>query len=221
MRRGALGLLFGCFILFSSTASAAMKGIASMSVTGGSLNEPFMELYPTLIYMGPDTNLTAGYIGSGVADTEPTEYALDSLMVFALNGFTAGIYTAAANLGDIDSPAGSIPGGSVPSGWIDTNAGTLTLDISSFFVNWGWDWNMSPWDGGNVTGSWDAATGVYDLHWSFYAPGGGFGSNWNFGLTGIATAVPEPSTNMLWMAGIGLLIARSKHVFRADSGRAA
>lgn len=213
MHRAAFGLLLGCSILFSSTTSAAIKEIASMSVTGGSLSEPFQELYPTLIYIGPDTNLAAGYIGAGGADTDPSEYALDSLMVFALNGLTAGIYTAAANLGDLDSPAGSIPGGSVPSGWIDTNAGTLTLDISSFFVNWGWDWSMTPWDGSDVTGSWDSATGVYNLHWSFYAPGGGFGSNWNFGLTGVAMAVPEPSSNMLWIAGLGLLIARSRHLF--------
>jgi hypothetical protein len=211
MRQFASRLLFANFVLLSSVASAAQFQIAHMSISGGSLSEPMMGFYPTLIHIGPDTNLVGGYIGSGgTTTTGPTDYAPDNLMVFGLEGATASIYTAASNLGDISSPAGSQLGGAVPQGTLDPDAGTITLDVKSFFFNSN-DSDLSiaptPWLGSlPVTGTWDSATGTYSLEWSFNVPGFGFGSSWYLSLTGIATPVPEASMAGLWVAGLGLLL---------------
>ncbi len=210
MRQLALRLLFANFLLLSSVASAAQLQIAHMSISGGSLSEPILGYYPTLIHIGPDTNLVGGYIGSGgTTTTGPRDYAPDNLMVFELAGATASIYTAASNLGDLYSPAGSQLGGAVPHGSLDPDAGTITLDAKSFFFNSS-DTDLSiapaPWLGSPpVTGTWDSATGIYSLEWSFYVSGG-FGSTWYLSLTGTATPVPEASTLGLWAAGLGLLL---------------
>jgi len=210
MRQFASGLLGAHFLLLSTVASAAPSQIAHMTVSGGSLSAPMAGYYPTLIHIGPDTNLVGGYIGSGgTTATGPSDYALDNLMVFDLAGATASIYTAASNLGDINSPAGSLQGGAVPQGTLDPDAGLITLDAKSFFFNSN-DTDLSiapdPWLGSPpVTGSWDSATGLYSLEWSFIVPGG-FGTTWYLSLTGIATPVPEASMAGLWIAGLGLLL---------------
>lgn len=210
MHQLASRLLFAHFLLLAPAVSAGQLQIAHMSVSGGSLSEPMLGYYPTLIHIGPDTNLVGGYIGSGgTTTTGPSDYAPDNLMVFELAGATASIYTAASNLGDIYSPAGSQLGGAVPQGSLDPDAGTITLDAKSFFFNSS-DTDLSiaptPWLGSPpVTGTWDSATGIYSLEWSFYVPGG-FGSTWYLSLSGTATPVPEASTLGLWAAGLGLLL---------------
>lgn len=211
MHQFASRLLFASFLLLSPVASAAQLQIAHMSISGGSLSEPLIGLYPTLIHIGPDTDLVGGYIGSGgTTTTGPAEYAADNLMVFELGGATASVYTAASNLGDINSPAGSKQGGAVAQGTLDPDAGIITLDVKSFFLNAN-DTDHSiapaPWLGSPpVTGTWDGTTGFYNLEWSFYMPGFGFGSTWYLSLTGTATPVPEVSVLGLWITGLGLLL---------------
>ena len=211
MRQFASRLLCINFLLLSPVASAATLQIAHMSISGGLLSEPAEGLYPTLAHIGPDTNLVGGYIGSGgTTTTGHADYAADNVMVFELNGVTASVYTAASNLGDIYSPAGSEQGGPVPQGTLDPDAGVITLDVKSFFLNSNdTDYSIAPapWFGSPpVTGTWDGTTGLYSLEWSFYLPLGGFGQTWYLSLTGTATPVPEASTPALWIAGLGLLL---------------
>lgn len=211
MRQFATGLLGAHFLLLSTVAAAAPFQIAHMSVSGGSLSEPMAGYYPTLIHIGPDTNLVGGYIGSGgTTTTGPSGYAPDNLMVFELEGATASIFTAASNLGDLYSPAASLLGGAVPQGILDPDLGVITLDVKSFFLNSNdTDYAIAPapWLGSPpVSGTWDSATGAYSLEWSFYLPQGGFGSTWYLSLTGIATPVPEVSMAGMWVVGLGLLL---------------
>lgn len=133
--------------------------------------------------------------------------------MFDFHGYTASFYTAAASLGDDQGPApGYIAGGPVPSGTIDTAAGTIALDIRSLFVNqMDTDVNVAPVGGVPVMGSWDALTQSYRLQWDGYFPGPGFGAYWQFELTGFATPVPGPVGPMLWLAGLGLVLARGHH----------
>lgn len=211
MQQFASRLIFASCLLLSPVASGAPAQIAQMSVSGGSLSEPSEGLYPTLIHIGPDTNLVGGYIGSGgTTTTGSSDYAADNIMVFELGGATASVYTAASNLGDIYSPAGSEQGGTVPHGTLDPDAGVITLDVKSFFLNAS-DTDHSiapaPWLGSPpVTGTWDGTTGIYSLEWSFYLPFGGFGQTWHLSLTGTATPVPEASMPALWVTGLGLLL---------------
>lgn len=211
MHRFASRLLGVNFLLLSPVASAAALQIAHMSISEASLSEPSEGLYPTLVHIGPDTNLVGGYIGSGgTTTTGSADYAADNVMVFDHHGVTASVYTAASNLGDINSPAESKLGGAVPQGTLDPDAGIITLDMKSFFLNsTDTDYSIAPapWLGSPpVTGTWDVTTGLYSLEWSFYLPFGGFGQTWYLSFTGMAMPVPEASTPALWIAGLGLLL---------------
>lgn len=206
-RKLMMGLLSGLPFL----AQGATLDISSMSVTGGAMYGPEPWMATTLIYVGPETNLVGAYIGSGGEGFDEHSFSPDSILVFDFSGYTASFYTAPSNLGDVNSVAGIIGGGSVPSGTIDTVAGTLTLDISSLFVNqMNTDINVAPAGNALATGSWNAQTQAYHLNWDGYFPGPGFGAYWQFEFTGFATPVPEPSAPALWLTGLGIFVlARS------------
>lgn len=206
-RKIMMGLMSGLPLL----AQGATLDISSMSVTGGAMYGTEAWMVTTLIYVGPETNLVGGYIGSGGAGFDEHSFSPDSILAFDFYGYTASFYTAPSNLGDADIVAGFIAGGSVPTGTIDTTAGTLALDISSLFVNqMNADVNVAPAGNALATGSWNAQTQAYHLNWGGYFPGPGFGAYWQFELTGFATPVPEPATQALWFAAFGIYaIARS------------
>lgn len=89
------------------------------------------------------------------------------------------------------APYGGTPvtGGNPISAMVDADAGTITVDLSS----WTAFWNGTNFNQGTAaaTGSWDAVTGAYDIAWSSTVVGGPFnGQTGNWSLQGVA-AVPE------------------------------
>ena len=103
------------------------------------------------------------------------------------------------------APYGGTPvtGGNPISAMVDADAGTITVDLSS----WTAFWNGTNFNQGTAaaTGSWDAVTGAYDIAWSSTVVGGPFnGQTGNWSLQGVA-AVPEASTYGMMLAGLGLV----------------
>ena len=150
-------------------------------------------------------NLVDGYHGAGTFNGGPNPASIVD-MTF-LNG-AVNAYTAAANLGGINDPAGSIPGGPVPSGSVDFSAGTMSIDMSSWF----WSFNGADyWQGyhpnivGIVTGGANNM-GHFDFIWSQYISTGslpGLTGTWR--LQGNVVAVPEASTYGMMLTGLGLV----------------
>lgn len=210
MQRNALASLLMAAALVSQGASGATLQIASMDVVGGAMRAPALHLEAALIHVGPATNLVGGYVGSGGEGYDEFGFSPDSILAFNFGGLglAASFYTAAANLGDQDLAAGVIQGGMVPSGTVDPVTGSITLDLSSLFMNMlDTDVNVAPFGGGLAYGGWNALTQAYHLQWEAYVPGGGgFGSSWEFELTGFAAPVPEPSTQALWLATFGIFV---------------
>lgn len=87
---------------------------------------------------------------------------------------------------------------------------TLTVDLSSWTANWV---NLNLYQGSSsATGTWDQATGAFNIGWSSTVVGGPFN-----GITGVWTlqghAVPEPATLALvglGFAGMGIVKRRTR-----------
>ncbi|MFV1998506.1 MAG: VPLPA-CTERM sorting domain-containing protein, partial [Acidiferrobacterales bacterium] len=159
--------------------------------------------------IGPNTNLVGGYIGDGGVGLPATTPDPDSIVAAQFSGFPINVYTAASNLGG-NSPAGSIAGGPVPTGTLDDVAGTITMDLSSWFFNW----NDSDLQAGTgkadgvtstfATGVWDPVSGLYTLSWqSLTGLGPTPGLVTFISLSGVASPVPVPAA--AWLFGSGLL----------------
>lgn len=161
--------------VLSSQVSAETFNIDSISIDSGTLVRSFNpkdSVKPIVLDFIGNTDLVGGYInketngGSGISETnfkqvkdskEPTQYT----------------YTAASNIQhnlewtQMAPPAdGTLtdPSYVVPTGTIDDEAGTITLDLSSWFAN---HMMMNQNLGGIATGKYDAATGQFsDLTWS-------------------------------------------------------
>jgi len=196
---------------------AATLSIGSMTVTGGSWHDSNAGVPPASFdYIGPNTNLVGGYIGSGGT-------ALDNIgAAHQVGGYDLDFYfyTAATNLGDpYDNypAAGSLAGGPIPSGTVDDVAGTISVDMSSFFLYL----TTSPGptqfyttdadQGGIATGSWNPATYAYSMSWTATAAGTLLDSTLapltgyqaTYVLAGVANPVPVPAT--VWLFGSGLM----------------
>ncbi len=64
-----------CLSFLPHTASAATYSIGSMNITGGSvIVDGFLPAPATFNYIGPNTNLVGGYIGSGGASLPASAY---------------------------------------------------------------------------------------------------------------------------------------------------
>lgn len=196
----------------SLTANAASYAIGSMNISGGGFSvDGFPDGFVAFNYIGPNTNLVGGYIGTGgagVASTTPNIARIASANWYNL---PLDLYTAAANLGDINSPAGSLVGGLVPTGTVDDMAGTITMDLRGWFANWS-DGDYITGTGRSdgftsamATGTWDPITHAYTLHWDSATLGAGYApccySHWT--LEGTAAPVPVPAA--LWLFASGLL----------------
>lgn len=97
----------------------------------------------------------------------------------------------------------AVQGGAPISAMLDADAGTITVDLSSWTAYWnGTNFNQgSP----TATGTWDSVTGAFDIAWTSTVVGGPFnGQTGAWSLQGVA-AVPEASTYGMMLAGLGLV----------------
>ncbi len=215
-----IAVLFWIFV--SGNAAATPVPIEEMNITGGRfslwidfngdrrMNGSESFWYSTSVtFIGADTDLVGGYIGSGGAGRPINRPDPNRIVGFDLpnldgtpntNDFPVNVYTAAHNLGDTLTQAGTQTGGPVPSGTVDAAAGTITLDMRSWFVNWG---NADISQGGIASGNYDGITSLYSLGWTNTMTVGGatFTSGWD--LTGTAVApVPLPAAALLFGTGL-------------------
>jgi len=200
--------------LLSQSASAATYAIGSMNITSGGFSvDGFPDGFVAFNYIGPDTNLVGGYIGSGGASVDNATPNPSRIVGADWYGLPMNLYTASTNLGDAATPASTYTGGPVPSGSLDNAAGTITMDLSSFFANWGdGDYMLGTGRNDGITsamaaGTWDPATHAYTLYWDSKAIGPNCpepnGCVSHLTLAGTASPVPVPAA--LWLFGSGLL----------------
>ncbi len=212
--------LFGAVVavvvgsLVPALVSANIFDINSMSITSGTfeLRDPSgvpvintdngLGISPFTV-IGGNTNLVGGYIGNGGTGT-------DTIASLSFSGAIANMYTAASNLGDSNSPAGTIAGGSVPFGSLDDVGNTINIDLGSWFMNWNSnDIHTGTGKTDGVTsafaaGAWDPVTGAFTLSWqSLTDSGPKAGFTALIELSGIASPVPLPAA--VWLFGSGLI----------------
>lgn len=168
-----LSLLLGCAI--SSQASAEVFNINSMQITSGNLVRSFNPndtTTPIVLDFTGNTDLVGGFINRNTTTDDLSISQTNFRMVKDPAEPTQYTYTAAYNI--VHNPEwdgkiiadGQIIDSSyvIPTGTVDDEAGTITLDLSSWFANhMGMNQNL----GGIATGEWDPETGVItDLSWS-------------------------------------------------------
>lgn len=229
MTKIAAGLILG----IAATGAQAID-ITSMSVTGGSFFMGGFTPSPILYesYGTGAANLIGYHNGSGGAHIADTAYDPAGTVGFVFGSQTShktiNTYTAASNMGDINSAAGLIPGGPPVSASVTsfTNGSTLTVDLSSFFMNYnGMDFHQGSGvdasgvpDGSFALGTLSgcgADTCNYSISWNSYAVGGsidGYTTSWV--VTGVV-AVPEASTYGMMFAGlvlVGGIVARHRRM---------
>lgn len=202
-----------CLSFLSQAASAATYAIGNMNITsGGVIVDNFLPTLTAFNYIGPNTNLVGGYIGSGGASLPASSYDPNGIASFDWYGSPVSLYTASANLGDTSSAAGSVAGGPVPSGTLDNIAGTITMDLSSLFGTWqDGDYitgtgRSDDFTSAMATGTWNPMTNAYVLYWDSLTIGPACPpeicvSHWT--LQGTASPVPVPAA--LWLFGSGLM----------------
>lgn len=189
-------LLALALVAASSSAFASSAAITDMSLSSGTFYMAGVSASPTAWTntANPTANLVGSYNSFGA--------------LFNFFGHNVSAYTAASNLGDANTAAGTIAGGPIPSGTMDTTAGTLNVNLSSLFANW----NGSDFNQGNssVTGTLSGCSGntcTYNMSWSSLIVGGafnGYTGTWTATGTAIA-AVPEASTYGMMVVGLGLV----------------
>ena len=209
------------FFVLATSVNAATFSIGSMYITAGTFDIDTNDggLASSFSFFGPNTNLVGGYIGNGGLDLLATTPDPGSIVGAQFSSFPINTYTAASNLGDDSTLAGSLSGGLVPTGILDDIAGTITMDLSSWFMNW----NNNDIHAGTgkadgftsalATGTWDPVTGAYSLSWlSLTGTGPKAGLESSFMLEGTASTVPVPPA--IWLFGSGLIgligVARRK-----------
>ncbi|MEE9355412.1 MAG: hypothetical protein V3U75_07460 [Methylococcaceae bacterium] len=218
---GCTGLLVGC--MFAHQASAAILNIDAMEITSGHIIRSFNPNdagTPIELDFTGNTNLVGGYLNR---DTTPDAMAIAQTnfrMVKDPKEPTQYVYTAAANIRHNDEWTGMAPplDGTitdpsyvVPTGVIDDEAGTITMDLSSWFANhMGMNQNL----GGTATGSWDSATGaITDLTWSSTLTQGmnpGATVEWTLQGNVLSTSAsgdavnPVPVPGAVWLMGSAL-----------------
>ena len=205
-------LLLGAILIpLAAGAQAAILPIDQMNITGGTLDAG--KGVQSLDVIGPNTNLVGGYIGNGTPN-DPGSI----VQVSQFTGTPILTYTAAANLDNSPAP-GTIPGGPVPTGLLDTVAETISMDLSSWFMTWNGN-QMNAGTGKNdgvtsalATGTWNPITGEYFLSWTSQITGTLSGTSiWELSGTATPSAVPIPAA--VWLFGSGLVgllgVARRK-----------
>lgn len=169
-----LSLLLGCAL--SSHASAAILNIDSMNISSGNLVRGFNPMdsaTPIELDFTGNTNLVGGFINKDTTGNGESISQTNFRMVKDPSEPTQYTYTASSNIRHNSEWTGmepvadgmiSDPSYVVPTGTVDDEAGTVTLDMSSWYANhMGMNQNL----GGIATGEWDSETGeITDLSWS-------------------------------------------------------
>ncbi len=169
-----LSLLLGYTL--SCQVSAEIFNINSINITSGNLVRSFNpndSITPIELDFSGNTNLVGGFINRNTTTDDLSISQTNFRMVKDPSEPTQYTYTAASNIrhnlewtGMAPVEDGTIidPSYVMPTGTVDDVAGTITLDLSSWFANhMGMNQNL----GGIATGQWDSTTGIItDLSWS-------------------------------------------------------
>ncbi|MHB1586388.1 MAG: PEP-CTERM sorting domain-containing protein [Acidiferrobacteraceae bacterium] len=211
-----------------ATAQAATLNVTQLSITGGgfTMGPPSSTNTPDAISGGGLQPLTSGTF-QGDFGTAP-DYQSSATVAGSLATFTFGpfgpVYTFTAPSACSGQDTGCAasgdttiypaPGGAVaPSGTVDTTAGTISMNMQSWFADWnGNNFNQGTNNGNTAsssvaTGTYDPTTGAYSISWHSYITGGSFNGQIGYWtLTGNATtAVPEASTAAMMLVGLTLV----------------
>jgi len=186
-------LLTAALTVGTQHTHAAILNVTHMSFDGGTFVVP--GFFPPGQLAGSSQNLVGGY------HAFPDQYQVfvcDCPMSFYTSDGTT-------------APFGGTPtgGGPTPTATVDTVAGTLTIDLSS----WTGHWNGTNFAQGasHVTGTWNPVTGAYAIGWSALIIGGVGGPYPGiYTLRGVA-AVPETETYALMLAGLALVGIAVRH----------
>lgn len=219
IKKSAAAISCACVLTMGTAAQAEVLQISELYLTSGSLS--LGGINSMLENVNSGYNLVSGYFGAGISQApsgqagtyvDPTAIATAALFDTPEN-----LYTAASNLGGENISAGTSVGGPVPSGTVDTVAGTIAVNVSSFFATWnGMDYfNAGRLNNGIASGSWDSLTGAYTMSIVSTDVGGatsGLSHIWVF--SGTAVPVPEASTYGMLLAGLSCvgLMARRKRL---------
>lgn len=167
-------LLLGSIL--SSQVTAEIFNINSMEITSGNLVRSFNPndaITPIELDFTGNTDLVGGFINRNTTIDDLSISQTNFRMVKDPSEPTQYTYTAATNIRHNLEWTGTPPiedgkltdsGYVIPTGTVDSVAGTITLNLSSWFANhMGMNQNL----GGMATGQWDPATGIVtDLSWS-------------------------------------------------------
>lgn len=147
-----------------------------MNITSGNLVRSFNptdSVTPIELDFSGNTDLVGGFINRNTTTDDLAISQTNFRMVKDPNEPTQYTYTAATNIrhniewdGEPPIEDGILtdPSYAIPTGTVDDEAGTITLDLSSWFANhMGMNQNL----GGIATGTWDPDTGIFtELSWS-------------------------------------------------------
>ena len=216
-----LGLLAGT--LLSNQASSEILSINSMSIASGTLVRSFNPkdaITPIELDFTGNTNLVGGFVNRNTTIDDLSISQTNFRVVKDSAEPTQYTYTAASNIrhnlewtgaAPVKDGTLSDPSYVIPTGTVDDVAGTITLDLSSWFANhMGMNQNL----GGVATGQWDATTGVFtDLSWiSTLSQGQNKGAIVTWTLQG-KVLLTSPVKNPAFSASTGVLSIPSVDVY--------
>lgn len=160
MKKSLLLTLFICFI--SSAVYAEQQSVARLHVSNG-----IFSIMTPIGQGGVESTIGPFILETGVYQGDYGNILNDHIVSWQFSFFGPVYnYTAAFN-----PLYGADTGGPVPTGFIDDQTNTITMDLSSWFA---W-WNGTTFNQGNsATGSYDPTSGAFTLNWSKVIVGGPF-----------------------------------------------
>lgn len=184
-------LIAGTALLAASmTAQGAIVELASLTIDAGSVSgTPVPGFVQSLDIVDPNANILEDYTTIAVTFIGMGDQTL---------------YTSDANLdpNGMGPAAGTVPGGPVPTGMVDTDTGEIWVDMSSMFSDHG---GFDGLVGGIGYGLWNSMTGEYQMAWTVALPDPhpAAGTFVSFVFHGYASPVPVPAA--AWLLGSGLI----------------
>lgn len=190
------------------SAQAATLTVTSMSITGGKfgMGAPAPDACNGGAF-GSFQCIAPG--NSNPIDTDDGLFEGPTLTSFNFFNSPVTTFTAASAAGAANSTSGN-----PLMGTADDVAGTISIDLGSFYASWnGNNFLQAPGDVNGplnpvVTGTYDAGTGAFALSWSSYITTAPFDTQTGYwDITGTVTTapIPEASTYGMMLAGLGLV----------------